>query len=154
MTERLVLLPHEAKRDLEGLFPILSDPAVMEHIGNGAITHEEARDYLVLNETHWEVRGLGGWTIRRRAIADVIGYIFLRPTPEASAVEVGYTLGKHAWGNGYATEALSEVLRFACERRFETVVAVVRPANNRSAKVLLRCGFQFDGQRENDGKAR
>jgi RimJ/RimL family protein N-acetyltransferase len=67
---------------------------------------------------------------------------------------VGYSLGKKVWGNGYATEALGAALRYARARKFKKVIVIVRPANLRSAKVLPRCGVEFDGAQEDEGKVR
>jgi RimJ/RimL family protein N-acetyltransferase len=153
-TERLVLSPHDASRDFIGLYAVVGDPEVMEHIGEGALSYQEARDYVLRYQKHWDIRGLGGWTIRRRTSDEVLGNIFLRPTPDKGVVEVGYALLRRSWRNGYATESLGAVIEYARCRGFKTIVAVVRPANLASAKVLLRCGFDFDRARETQGQTR
>jgi [ribosomal protein S5]-alanine N-acetyltransferase len=61
--------------------------------------------------------------------------------------EIGYFLARRYWGQGYATEAVGAVLRFAFERlRLHRVEANVVAPNVVSAHVLQRWGFREEGR--------
>jgi ribosomal-protein-alanine N-acetyltransferase len=60
-------------------------------------------------------------------------------------VELGYYLGRPAWGQGYATEAARACLRYGFETcRLPRVVAVVRTENQASRHVLEKLGLRHD----------
>jgi len=63
--------------------------------------------------------------------------------PEGEDIEVGYWVGRDYWGQGVGTRALRLLLEradFPHERR---VVARVKVGNERSERVLQKCGFEF-----------
>lgn len=61
-------------------------------------------------------------------------------------VMLGYVLNKKHWGNGYMTEAVHEMIRFAFEEmEMHRVSAHCDEDNIRSARVMERCGMKFEG---------
>ena len=63
--------------------------------------------------------------------------------PFSPCVEIGWRLGKAFWGNGYATEASHEVLKFAFQSlNLKEVVSFTTLENNRSRAVMDRLGFR------------
>ena len=59
---------------------------------------------------------------------------------------IGYSLSETAWGNGFMTEAVRGVLRYAFEElKLRAVSATCYPFNERSRRVLLKCGFEAEG---------
>ena len=94
-------------------------------------------------------QGWGLWAAELRQTGAFIGFVGLRaPTFEAAftpCIEIGWRLGRESWGQGLATEAGRECLRFA----FETlalleVVFFTVPANRRSRAVMERLGMAHD----------
>ncbi|MEP7146886.1 MAG: GNAT family N-acetyltransferase [bacterium] len=74
-----------------------------------------------------------------------IGGIGLHKKSEHSA-EVGYWIGEEYWGKGFGTLALEKILTKAFnELNFIRVYAHVFEGNLPSEKILLKCGFQFEG---------
>ena len=68
-------------------------------------------------------------------------------------IEIGYFLKRSAWGNGYATEAVERILRFAFEDSpLEKVVAVIEPENIGSRRILEKTGFSTTGIRRAYGE--
>ena len=58
--------------------------------------------------------------------------------------ELGYWLGKRFWGNGFATEAVKSILDFGFgQLNLEEIYAAYKIGNERSKRVLMKCGFQF-----------
>ncbi|HMS64732.1 MAG TPA: GNAT family N-acetyltransferase [Ignavibacteria bacterium] len=73
------------------------------------------------------------------------GGIGLHKKFEHSA-EVGYWIGEEYWGKGYATEALNKILDIGFnELNFSRIHAHVFEGNIASEKLLLKCGFEYEG---------
>ncbi len=69
--------------------------------------------------------------------------------------EIGYWIGRAAWGRGYATEAVRRCLRMLFDAfGVETVWAAVLPENPASRRVLEKAGLTFEGVRRTDMPAR
>jgi ribosomal-protein-alanine N-acetyltransferase len=140
-TSRLKLAPYR-QADIDSLY---SDGRVMQHIGNGAMSHAEVVDLVDRVEKRWQSIGMGWWTIRLKISDQVLGQICLQPLRELSEIEVGYALGPTWWGKGFAEEALGEVLRYAREdKQLSSVVALVRPENLHSINLLVRSNFVLE----------
>jgi RimJ/RimL family protein N-acetyltransferase len=65
---------------------------------------------------------------------------------EGQRPELGYWLGTHYWGHGYATEAARAVIDHAFgELGCEELQSGARVSNPASRRVLEKCGFQWSG---------
>ena len=74
-----------------------------------------------------------------------VGGIGLHKKYEHSA-EVGYWIGEEYWNKGFATKALEKILDKAFnEYKFVRVYAHTFEGNIASEKLLLRCGFEYEG---------
>ncbi len=63
------------------------------------------------------------------------------------ACNLGYSLDQHEQGQGLMTEAIERVCRFAFDDLgLHRVMANYMPENERSARVLKRCGFEIEGR--------
>ena len=79
-----------------------------------------------------------------KAKGNLLGHAGLQYLENIEEVEIGYYLGRPAWGQGIATEAGTACLRYGFEiLGFEQIVAVVRPQNQVSQKVLSKLGLQY-----------
>jgi RimJ/RimL family protein N-acetyltransferase len=59
-------------------------------------------------------------------------------------VELGYYLARKAWSKGYATELSNAFMQIAFEELgLQRVVAVVRPDNEASKRVLAKAGLHY-----------
>ena len=82
---------------------------------------------LVWNTDTWE-------PTTRAAAADV-----------PSEVEVGYTLGRDYWGQGYATEAAGAVRDYALnELGAERLIALIIHGNTASENVARKLGLEYE----------
>lgn len=62
--------------------------------------------------------------------------------------EVGYWIGRPFWGRGFATEALSALVGWACgEKRRRVIAASHFEDNPASGAVLAKAGFLYTGVR-------
>ena len=69
--------------------------------------------------------------------------------------EVGWTLARAAWGNGYATEGARRALEYAFdELGEEKVISVIHPENAASIRVAEKIGERFDRTQDVRGQKR
>lgn len=140
-TERLVLAPYDL-RDVDELHRVMSNPEVMRHIGQGALSRAEVHDIVARVVVGWNETGMGWWTIRLSTSGYLIGQICLRPDKDVGDVAVGYALDVAYWRQGLAREALEAVVDYGVRKKsLERIVATVRPENVASCALLQRCGF-------------
>ena len=119
-----------------------SDPQVT---WNGkALTLDESRASLERKIQHWEEHGFGMWAIVDKQKGNLLGHAGLQRLEDTDQVEIGYYLGRPAWGKGVATEAGAASLRFGFEvLKLPQIAAVVRPENSASQNVLTKLGLQY-----------
>jgi RimJ/RimL family protein N-acetyltransferase len=93
----------------------------------------------------WDRDGFGMWIVEVRATGSAIGHAGLQRLHGTDDVELGYYLGRPAWGQGYATEAGRACLAYGFETcGLRRIVAVVRPDNHGSRHVLEKLGFRHE----------
>jgi ribosomal-protein-alanine N-acetyltransferase len=64
-----------------------------------------------------------------------------------SCCDIGYDLFPDYWGNGYMSEALKEILKFAqTDMGIKYIHACIYPDNQASVRLAERNGFIFQGQ--------
>lgn len=91
-------------------------------------------------------RGWGLWAVEVVGGAPFIGVVGLNETRVIpGAVEVSWKLAREHWGQGYATEAAGEAVRYGFEQvGLDEIVALTVPANLRSRRVMERLGMTRD----------
>jgi len=90
-----------------------------------------------------------GDEIRRREDGQAIGGLgFHGPADENGSVTIGYGLIPSARGNGYASEALRELLLFARARGVTSVKGDADHDNNASQHVMTAAGMRPTGEDE------
>lgn len=143
-TERLIIRPF-TKDDAEGLFSYASNPNVGPH--GGWKPHADVKESQeVLEELFLANQG---WAIINKSNGKLIGSIMLEPDkrrPEIASKELGYSLAEEFWGKGIMTEAAKAVIRYAFEEMNLDILAICTgPTNERSARVIEKCGFKYEG---------
>ena len=145
-TERLRLY-HPSSKDLEEQCLLQADPKVMEWIGNGVRTKEEVKSFLDVSITHYEKHGfsLGNLYLKDGTFIGRAGIIHLEFKDELD-LEVGYALLPEFWGKGYATEITRALINWAFSSlEIPRIVAVAQSDNDRSMRVMKKCGMKQDG---------
>jgi len=96
---------------------------------------------------HFRERDLFQWGIARKHEGDVIGTCTIfHLSLEHRRAEIGYALGRRAWGQGYATDALVTLIDFAFGALdLHRLEADTDPRNVRSIRALERQGFKREG---------
>jgi len=156
-TERLVLRPPLAE-DANALASMYADPEVMRYVGDGrTFTPEETKRSVRRMMDGWDADGFGLFTTVLKDNEAVIGRVGLIVwNPETwqvkraagdgpTELEVGYTLGKPHWGQGYATEAAGAARDFALEQLgAKRLIALIIHGNDASENVARKLGFSYE----------
>jgi ribosomal-protein-alanine N-acetyltransferase len=144
ITERLRLRPLTLD-DLGDLHDrVYSDPDVTWD--GTTSTLEETRESLEAKIRHAREHGFGMMAVTDRETGELYGFAGLQHMEGGPDVEIGYYLARRAWGRGLATELAHALMDMAFgELRLPRVVAVVRPENTASQRVLAKAGLRRVG---------
>lgn len=147
-TERL-LLRRPRLSDVGPLHERRNDPDVQKlQFWSLPYTQEDAQKLIESAIAEPEPKSDTGWmlTIANADDTMVIGDLYVGLEHEGRGAEIGYTLAQEHWGNGYATEAVAELVRWLFERpEITRLKGQLHPDNIASAQVLERTGFVFEG---------
>lgn len=169
-SERLIFRRID-QTDFEFFVRIHADPMVARYLGRGRVRSiEETHALLESFYETYERLELGPLAVVRKADGILIGRCGLcdmalevnttsgrmprvwfqrSQVPLDSNVifeqELGYTLDRHYWGQGYASEAAACVFEYASSTMpFRSIVSVIHPDNAASIKIAKRCGARHD----------
>lgn len=146
-TERLILC-QISKSQAVPLLRLRSENAVMRYIERPrANTLEEVFAFIdAVEEIHAKEEGFT-WSICLKEDKTFVGTIgFYRHQKDIFRSELGYAMLPEFWGRGIMSEAIQAVLDFGFNQMgFNSIEADINPANEASAKILLRNGFQKEG---------
>lgn len=146
-TERLVMR-ELVESDLDGIAALYADPEVMRWLGGDLLDRAEAWRRIAFLIGHWRLRGFGQWALERRDTGELAGYAGLFRPEGWPGIEVGWTLARGHWGNGYATEAARAALGWGWqELDVDRIVSLIVPKNERSTAVARRLGMSDSGER-------
>jgi len=142
-TQRLTLRKITMK-DAADIFSIRRDENTMKYISRPLIQSVSEAQKLI-GEFQEGVRNKMSiiWGISVKSEANLIGTIGYRSIDKNNhRAEVGYVLSPDAWGNGYASEAIAEVIKYGfAGMGLHSIEARVNPDNTDSSKVLLKQKF-------------
>jgi RimJ/RimL family protein N-acetyltransferase len=147
------------ERHLDDVARLYTERAVTDWLGGGR-TPDEVREWLGATvEPHWEEHGFGLFAVYERqgppAPETFVGRAGLKVAApdvrealgEPKAVELLYALMPSMWGRGYATEIGRMLTGLALgPLDLESVIAYTLPGNERSQRVLVKCGFVAEGE--------
>ncbi len=146
-TERLILRKLETT-DINDLFEILSSERVTKYYGKYPMKNlSEAEDLILKFHKAFSEQKSIRWGIELKEINRIIGTCgFHCWNKNHFRAEVGYELGEVFWNKGYATEAISDILKYGFElMNLKRIEAIVYPENKPSEKLLLNLGFEHEG---------
>jgi RimJ/RimL family protein N-acetyltransferase len=150
-TKRLVLRGWRAE-DIAEHAALCADPEVMRFLG-GTVDRPQAWRQMATHAGHWELRGYGNWVVERAEDGRFLGRAGLWYPDGWVGLEVGWKLARHAWGQGYATEAARASIDWAWgELDITRLVSVIHPDNEASVRVAHRLGMERAGTTEIGGQ--
>jgi [ribosomal protein S5]-alanine N-acetyltransferase len=135
--------------------PLLSDAAEIfeRYASNAEVTrflawprHQSVQDteaFVRFSAQEWDKCPAGPYLIFSRADGRLLGSTGLGfQSPEEAMT--GYVLARDAWGQGFATEALTAIVDLAPRVGATRLFALCHPEHVPSRRVLEKCGFVRD----------
>lgn len=144
-TERL-LLREWTLDDVDDLYEYAKNPNVGPH--GGWKPHEDKKESQEILQTLFMDK-YDSWAIVYKETNKVIGSIGYEQDakrPNINCRELGYAMAEEYWGKGIMTEAAKAVIKFGFEKLELDMVSIYRnPNNQRSGRVIEKCGFTYEG---------
>ncbi|MDF3000111.1 MAG: N-acetyltransferase [Bacillota bacterium] len=148
-TERLLLRDWSIE-DVDDLYDYAKNPNVGPH--GGWKPHESKVESLEIMQSLF-IDKYDSWAIVHKETGKVIGSIGYESDarrPGINCRELGYAMHEDYWGRGIMTEAAKAVIRHAFLKMDVPMIAIYRsPLNERSGRVIEKCGFTFEGTLRN-----
>lgn len=142
-TSRLRLRPY-TEDDIPELLPLINSREVAATTLRIAhpYSEQDARAFFELAKDPDKI-----WlAITLRSTGSQIGGVGLRLDPHHQHAELGYWIAVPYWGQGYATEAGREMLRYGFEDlKLHRIFASHFKHNPASGKVLKKLGMHYEG---------
>lgn len=86
------------------------------------------------------------WFCLRRKPRELVGSAGFKGSPKSGVVEIGYSMLEAQQRNGYCTEAVRALIRWAFSHpELKMVIAHTLPDLKPSIRVMEKCGFVFAG---------
>lgn len=149
-TQRLLLREYRIE-DFTAFAAHLAAPETEAALGT--VDRRTAWRIFGCNAGLWLLHGAGWWTVALRETGEVVGNVGAFFREDLSGIELGWNTYVPFWGQGYASEAAAEALRYALEVRGEPQVrALISSGNARSIGVALRLGLRYDAEADLYGK--
>lgn len=147
ITERLLLKPINNSH-AEAMFRYRSDSVTNRHQGWIPKDVEDVISFIK-NRTSREMNVTGTWfqfVVTLKETGEIIGDIGLHFTDSSNdQVELGCTVAREQQGNGYAKEALNEVISYLFDQLDKhRLLASIDPANTPSIRLFESLGFRMD----------
>jgi ribosomal-protein-alanine N-acetyltransferase len=156
-TERLILR-EVTLSDAEDVFVFRSDAYVQRFNSKPIENISEAKEQIKQMKTTYERTDGIGWGITLKNRDTVIGMVGFWQWSFSNRVMLGYDLAREYWGQGIASEAVKEIIRFGYEKmELNRIEAETIVDNHESVRMLEKLGFVLEGicreySLEDDGK--
>ncbi len=129
----------------EEMFVVLSDPAIYEFENEPPPSLEWLRTRFMKLETRTSADGQEQWLnwVIRLPTSRLIGYVQSTVIPNGPAA-IAYELSSAYWGRGFGYQATTAMIReLVGHYHVHELSAVLKRANVRSRRMLLRLGFSL-----------
>ncbi len=150
LTSSRLILRRFKEDDLDEFELMNQDPQVMEFMLNKTLSRAECLAWIQRIQENFNSFQYGLWAMELKETRQFIGFCGLWPAPSAvpfePKIEIGWRMKRHAWGNGYVTEAANIALKDAFSRGLKEVCTFTSLLNLRSIAVMERLGFKRDFQ--------
>ncbi len=138
------------------LFELDQDPQVMRYITNGqptSLQHFQQWFLPRIQSFTNATEGWGLWMLSCLETEAVMGWILVRPVDFFSEdpkqqptqwdnLEIGWRLSRSYWGQGYSTEAASQILKQLIKRRsIKKLTATALVENSASINIMKKLGL-------------
>ncbi|MDQ2747547.1 MAG: GNAT family N-acetyltransferase [Acidobacteriota bacterium] len=145
-TERLILREVEAG-DGEFMLDLLNQPSFIENIGDRNVRSVAAvREYIESRFVEsYRINGFGMWAVEFKETGAVLGICGFVKRDTLPDTDIGFAFLPQFEGRGFASEAAVGVMKYGAETlKFERVLAITSPGNDRSGRLLEKLGFKYE----------
>ncbi len=141
-TERLALRP-VLLTDLPAMHHIFTNELGRKYLSDNQImSHEQVESFIKISQETFTEQRYGLWLIQQKCNNEAIGVAGLWAMTDERQPELLYALLPEFTGNGFATEAVAEIIRYAFVRlSFAYIVASCDAPNVDSIQVAERLGM-------------
>jgi len=145
-TERLVLRALRAS-DAPVIHGYRNDPEAARYQDWTLPYARATADQLVTEQSGVVGPVTGDWVqIGVEQAGALVGDLAVGLDRSGISATIGYTLRPDVWGRGYGTEAVGGLVDALFETGLQRVTATIDPLNLRSARLLERLGFDYEGR--------
>jgi RimJ/RimL family protein N-acetyltransferase len=146
-TRRLILRPWR-KADHGSFADLNADPKVMRYFP-ATLSRSESDAIIGRAISRADSDGICFQPVEEKASGRFLGFVGLNraapDVPVPNTLEVGWRLARHAWGQGFATEAAMAWLRFGFETlALPEIISFTTVGNMPSRRVMERLGMTED----------
>ncbi len=134
--------------DFDDFFALDSDPRVMRFFTGGQPAPRATVEAAMRRVLRYPALypDLGAWYATRRDTGEFIGWFCFKYAGRSPDIEVGYRLMHRAWGQGFATEGATALVRFGFDDLgLHRIIGVTHPDNVASQRVLMKAGLEDAG---------
>ncbi len=145
-TQRCLLRKIE-ETDSDVIFPLLSDPEVIENLNMKLHTQIKDTEELIKNYlVEYEKGCYFPYVVTDKQTKEFLGVFLLKlDLYDEDCFEFTIYLKKEVWGKGIYTEILPYMTQFVFENiKVENFRGFVKEKNKASSKVLKKCGFELE----------
>lgn len=146
-TERL-LLRESRRSDFEVFAEDYADPVSRAHIG--VLDRRMAWRLFGSGMGQWVLDGAGWWMLELRATKEPVGMVgaFFRESPPGAPrgdLELGWSVFRRHWGQGFATEGATAALAFGFDKlAVKRALAHIDASNIASIRVSAHLGMHYE----------
>lgn len=143
-TERLILREIHSD-DVETIFKCwMQDENVSRYMWwKASNDRNEAKEFVEFEIGNLENDKWNRWIIVLKSTNEIIGTCLVFFNEEERHWDISYNLGRKFWGNGYVTEAMNAVMKYAVEKmKIREISTAYAKENSASGNVLQKLGFQ------------
>lgn len=141
-TERLALRPVQLT-DLPAMHHIFTNELGRKYLSDNQImSHEQVQNFIAISQQTFSERHYGLWLLHKKPDGPAIGVAGLWAMADEKHPELLYVLLPEFTGRGFATEAVTEIVRYAFNKlSLEYVDASCDVPNVDSIRVAERLGM-------------
>jgi RimJ/RimL family protein N-acetyltransferase len=132
--------------DVAFILELVNQPAWLEFIGDKNVhSRDDARKYILNGPMEmYERLGFGLYLVQLKQ-GSAIGICGLIKRDGLDDVDIGFALLSRFSGQGYALEAAQAVMSYGRNvLKLGRIVAITKPANEKSIKLLSKLGLHFE----------
>ena len=143
-TERLILREIDPERDFEGWAEVQGDEETVRYTIGKTMDRASAWRSMASVIGHWSIRGYGFFSVENKETGEWVGRVGPWYPLGWPAPEIGWTILRRHWGNGYATEAAKASLDYAYNTLgWDSVIHAIIKGNDASIAVARKLGSEF-----------